>query len=177
MMAINDYHFITEWHIPGTINEVFDVLLGDAASLKKWWPSVYLDVQVLEKRDERGVGQKVGLFTNGWLPYTLRWSFVVTEAERPYRVALEAVGDFVGRGIWTLEQDGDRVKLTYDWKVRADKALLETFSFLMKPIFTANHRWAMNMGEKSLLLELQRRRVSTPEEAVKIPPPPPPAFH
>ena len=38
-MAINDYHFITEWHIPGTINEVFDVLLGDAASLMEWWPS------------------------------------------------------------------------------------------------------------------------------------------
>ena len=175
-MAINDYHFITEWHIPGTIDEVFDVLLGEAVSLKEWWPSVYLDVQVLEKGDERGVGQKVGLFTKGWLPYTLRWSFIVTEAERPHRVALEAMGDFVGRGIWTLEQTGDQVKVTYDWKIRAGKPLLQKFSYVMKPIFEANHRWAMDMGEKSLKLELQRRRASTPEAAAKIPPPPPPTF-
>lgn len=175
-MAINDYHFVTEWRVPGTISEVFDVLLGDPASLTEWWPSVYLDVQILAKGDERGVGQRVGLFTKGWLPYTLRWSFVVIEAERPYRVALEALGDFVGRGIWTLAQEGDQVKVAYDWKIRADKALLRTFSFIMKPIFAANHRWAMSMGEKSLLLELRRRRASTREEAADIPPPPPPTF-
>jgi len=27
-MATNDYHFISEWRIPGTITEVFDVQLA-----------------------------------------------------------------------------------------------------------------------------------------------------
>jgi len=43
------------------------------------------------------------------------------------------------------------------WKIRADKPLLRDFSFLMKPLFSANHHWAMRKGEESLRLELARR--------------------
>jgi hypothetical protein len=32
----------------------------------------------------------------------------------------------------------------------------------MKPIFSANHHWAMRMGEESLKLELQRRQRDKP---------------
>ena len=64
------------------------------------------------------------------------------------------------------------VNLTYDWKIRADKPLLRYLSFLLKPIFAANHRWAMTKGEKSLKLELACRRSPTPEDATRIPPPP-----
>ena len=175
-MASNDYHFITEWHVPGTVSEVFRILFADSTGLQEWWPSVYLEVKILEKGDANGVGAKVELFTKGWLPYTLRWNFVITESDPPHRVVLEASGDFVGRGIWTLSQAGDQVTLIYDWKIRADKGLLKNFSFIMKPIFGANHHWAMRMGEQSLLLELQRRHAATPEEAAKIAPPPRPTF-
>jgi len=50
------------------------------------------------------------------------------------------------------------VNITYDWKIRADKALLRYLSFLLKPVFAMNHRWAMAQGEKSLCVELSRRR-------------------
>ena len=86
------------------------------------------------------------------------------------------MGDFNGRGIWTLEQDGGFVNVTYDWKLRADKPLLSALSFLFKPIFSANHRWAMEKGEESLKLELARRHARTPEEAARIPAPPAPTF-
>ena len=62
----------------------------------------------------------------------------------------------------------------YDWKIRADKPLLKYGSFLMKPIFSANHRWAMAKGEESLKLELARRHARTTEERAAIPAPPPP---
>ena len=97
-MATNDYHFITVWHIPGTIKEVFTVLFADSVALKDWWPSVYLDVKILEQGDANGIGQKVELFTKGWLPYTLRWNFVVTENEPPRHVKIVADGDFVEIG-------------------------------------------------------------------------------
>jgi hypothetical protein len=48
----------------------------------------------------------VDLYTKGWLPYTLRWQFRVTESRSPYGFTIEALGDFVGRGIWTFAQDG-----------------------------------------------------------------------
>lgn len=170
-MVSNDYHFITHWRIPGTTKEVIEIL-GDAEGLKYWWPSVYLDVKVLEPGDSRGVGKLVDLYTKGWLPYTLRWQFRVTGVNDNV-LTLVASGDFEGRGIWTLKQDGDCVNVIYDWKINAEKPLLKMFSFALRPFFEANHRWAMQKGEESLLLEIARRRATTPEEYVRIPPPPP----
>ncbi len=172
-MAINDYHFITHWRVHGTVEEVGDIV-GNARDLVRWWPSVYLDVQELEPGDAHGVGRVIDLYTKGWLPYTLRWQFRVTELRPGHSVTLEAMGDFVGRGIWTFEQDGAWVNITYDWKIRADKPLLRALSVLLKPIFGANHHWAMEKGEESLRLELARRQAATPEERARIPPPPSP---
>ena len=171
-MATNDYHFITHWRSPGTTQEISDVL-GDAVALMDWWPSVYLDVKITEMGDDQGVGRVVELFTKGFLPYTLRWRFRVTESRAPHGFSLEAQGDFEGRGIWTFLQSGDFVDVTYDWKIRADKPLLKNFSLVMKPLFEANHRWAMAKGEESLMLELARRRAKTPEDRDRVPDPPP----
>lgn len=172
-MASNDYHFITHWRVEGDIKEVADIL-GNGPDLVRWWPSVYLNAEELEPGDAAGVGRVISLYTKGWLPYTLRWQFRVTESRYPHGFTLEAWGDFDGRGIWTLAQDGPWVDITYDWKIRAEKPLLRYFSFLMKPIFGANHRWAMAQGEESLELELARRHAATPEERALIPAPPGP---
>ena len=159
-MAAYDYHFITRWRVAGTVEEVSGVL-EDAEALVRWWPSVYLDVEVLEPGGVGGVGKVVELHTRGRLPYTLRWHFRVTESRKPYGWTLEAWGDFVGRGIWTFAQQGDEVEVVYDWKIRANKPLLRRLSFLLKTFFSANHEWAMRQGEASLKHELARRRVSS----------------
>lgn len=171
-MSANEYHFVTRWRVPGTVEEVADVL-SDVTDLPRWWPSVYLDVRETWPGDEDGVGREVSLYTTGWLPYALRWQFRVTESDYPHGFALEAWGDFVGRGEWTLEQDGDHVEVTYDWRIRAEKPLLRYLSFLLRPLFEANHRWAMARGEESLRLELERRKAAE-DERHQLPPPPGP---
>ena len=171
-MSSNEYHFITHWRVKSTIKEVADIL-DNAADLVRWWPAVYLDVQVLQPGNEQGLGKVVSLYTKGWLPYTLRWQFRVTQV-RADGFTLEAWGDFDGRGIWTFEQDGPWVNVTYDWNILAEKPLLRYFSFIMKPIFSANHRWAMAKGEESLNLELARRHAITQEERALVPAPPQP---
>ncbi|MCC7371860.1 MAG: SRPBCC family protein [Chloroflexi bacterium] len=158
-MPANEYHFLTHWRIEGTIEEISEIL-GDAESLPRWWPRVYLNVKVLEPGDERGVGRVIQLLTRGWLPYTLRWSFRLVENREPHGYTIEAFGDFVGRGAWTLNQDGPVADIVYDWRIRADKPLLKWLSPVLKPIFRANHRWAMARGEESLIRELQRRRAA-----------------
>ena len=155
-MSANEYHFVTNWRVPGTVQQVSDIL-GDPLDLPRWWPSVYLAVEQIEPGDASGVGRVVALHTKGWLPYTLRWRFRVIESRRPYGFSLEAWGDFEGTGVWTFTQDGSFVKITYDWRIRADKPLLRYLSFLLKPVFSANHRWAMARGEESLIAELGRR--------------------
>lgn len=169
-MASNEYHFITHWRVQSTVAEVVEIL-GDATDLPRWWPAVYLEVKELAPGDANGVGKEISLYTKGWLPYTLRWQFRVTETN-PQGFALEASGDFVGKGIWAFAQDSDWVNITYDWKILADKPLLRTLSFLMKPIFSSNHLWAMEKGEESLKLELARRHASSEAERAKIPAPP-----
>ena len=48
--------------------------------------------------------------------------------------------------------------VTYDWRIRADNPLLRALSFVLRPLFAWNHRWAMARGEESLRAELVRRR-------------------
>lgn len=174
-MASHSYHFITRWRVVGTTEEV-SAVLADAADLPRWWPAVYLEVQVLEPGGSDGIGRVVELFTKGWLPYTLRWRFRVTESRAPDGFALEAWGDLAGRGVWTFVQEGAHVIITYDWQIRAEKPVLRRLSFLLRPIFAANHRWAMARGERSLELELLRRRARDERERAVIPAPPGPTF-
>jgi hypothetical protein len=178
-MATHDYVFVTRWTVDGTPDEIYEVI-SDAAALPRWWPSVYLEASIVEPGSEGGIGRVVALWTKGFLPYTLRWRFRVAEARRPSGLALEAVGDFVGRGVWSFAaaSDGDqpRTNVTFDWRIRAEKPLLRGLSFLLKPIFAANHAWAMERGLESLRLELARRRAANDEERARIPPPPQPSW-
>jgi hypothetical protein len=172
----NYYEFVTHWRVEGTCGEVADIL-GDPLGLARWWPSVYLDVQEIRPADERGLGPRVRVHTKGWLPYTIQWEFEVVESRYPHGFTLAASGDFEGCGVWTLEQDGAFVNATYDWRLRAEKPLLRTLSFALKPLFAANHRWAMAQGKESLELELARRRATSDAARASVPPPPGPVTY
>ena len=172
----NQYEFLSRWRVEGTCGEIADVL-GDAPALVRWWPSVYLQVEELRPPDARGLGRRVRLLTKGWLPYTIAWESEVVESRYPYGFTLVATGDFDGRGIWTFEQDGAFVDITYDWRLSAEKPLLRNLSFLLKPVFEANHRWAMAQGVQSLTLELARRRATSDAARASLPPPPGPVTY
>src|SRR5512141_3215141 len=94
-VASNDYHFVTRWRVSATPAEVMDII-ANPTDLPRWWPAVYIEAQELERGDERGVGKVIDLYNKGFLPYTLRWQFRVTESHYPHTIALEAWGDFVG---------------------------------------------------------------------------------
>ncbi|MEP6993393.1 MAG: SRPBCC family protein [Acidobacteriota bacterium] len=168
-----EYRFLSHWRVLGTVQEVAD-LMADARELPRWWPSVYLRAEELEAGDDRGVGKRVRVHTKGWLPYTLDWEFRVTDSRHPDGFSLDASGDLIGRGVWSFEQAGAWTRITYDWRVRADKMLLRILSPLFRPLLEFNHRWAMRQGEESLRLELARLRCASPAERAQIAPPPAP---
>lgn len=172
----NRYHFVTHWFVEASCEEVYRIL-EDVESLSRWWHSVYLDVKVLEKGQPGGVGKLVALYTKGFLPYTLKWQFRVTEANFPNGFALQAIGDFAGTGVWTFTQkDEKHCEAVYDWQIDAEKPLLKKLTWLLRPIFSANHHWAMRKGEESLKLEIRRQHATTPTELSQIPAPPKPTF-
>ncbi len=157
MAAANEYHFTTCWRVCASAEEVFEII-SKPEEFPRWWADVYLNVIDVAPGDEHGVGRRVRFHTKGWLPYTLDWESTCTEVDRPRRLAVSASGDFVGHGIWTFEQDGGDVNMIFDWRLSAEKPLLRYLSFLLKPIFSANHRWAMACGRESLEREIGRHR-------------------
>lgn len=162
-MASNEYHFVTTWRVPASADAIA-AILADAEALPRWWPSVYLSVRVLDPGGPDGLGKVVDLWTTGWLPYTLRWQFRVIASDPPRGFTIDASGDFVGQGTWTLIPEGPTgdsaeppTTVVYDWRIRAEKGILRRLSFMARPIFAANHRWAMARGQESLRIELARR--------------------
>jgi hypothetical protein len=107
----------------------------------------------------------------------------VDRSEPPHTFHLVASGDFVGEGTWTFEEerpsghpDRPLTSVTYDWRVAAEKGLLRRLSFFVRPVFAANHRWAMARGEESLRLELARRNAPDEVYRASVPAPPGPTF-
>ncbi|NOT36607.1 MAG: polyketide cyclase [Saprospiraceae bacterium] len=173
---MSNYHFITHWQMDATCEEVYRTL-EKVEDLPRWWPSVYLDVKVLEKGQAGGVGKLVDLYTKGWLPYKLRWQFKVIETDFPKGFTLTVTGDFNGIGVWTFRPaENGKCDVIYDWRISAEKPLLKKMSWLLRPIFSANHEWAMRQGMESLRLELLRNKAKTAEALSEIQAPPAPTF-
>lgn len=151
------YSFVDDWYIDGDIEEVADILT-DAPAYARWWSSVYREVSVEEPGDGDGIGKVLDIRATGWLPYGLRFRAEITEANLPGGFSMDVTGDFVGTGTWTLEERGSIVHARFTWRVEVTKPIVRYFSGLFRPIFAANHRWAMRRGEEAIHRELERRR-------------------
>ena len=170
------YRFVTNWRIPdATKNEVADIL-EDLDSLSEWWPSVYLEVHTVERGSEHGLGRVADLHTKGWLPYHLHWRIKIAKVDYPNGSEVHASGDLAGRGVWRFTQEARDVLVRYDWEVEADKPLLRYGSPIFRPLFAANHRWAMARGEISLKREVLRRQALREGRPFAAPRPPGPTF-
>jgi hypothetical protein len=172
-MPANSYHLVSHWRVEGTVDEVADII-EDAPALSEWWGSVYSDVAVLEAGNADGTGKVFRLLGKGWLPYSLHLTFRQIDRRYPNGFTVAVSGDLNGVGVWTFDQDGPAVDVTFDWTVAADKAVLRWLSPAFRPIFASNHRWTMRRGEESLRLEVLRRRAQTDEQRSQVPPPPAP---
>lgn len=155
-MPANYYEFLTEWRVRAPIALLYDILRV-GKDYPRWWPDVYLDAKLEPAGRADGVGDRVMLLTKGWLPYRLRWTATAERFAPPREIEISAAGDFNGRGVWRLEQQGDETYITFEWRLRADKPLLRFFSPVFKPLFKWNHRWAMARGLVRLREEAARR--------------------
>lgn len=155
-MATNDYVFVTLWRVAGNVDRVYRVLV-DIENYPRWWPEVYLQVEPLTPL-KKTIGDRVRLLTRGKLPYKIRWQSEIVQANPPHGFMIRATGDFDGRGIWSLKQQGSDVVLTFDWRLRVQKRLIRSLSWLFKPLFRWNHRWAMARGRGGLSREMMSAR-------------------
>ena len=155
-MKSKEFHIPSTWRVKGTVNDAYEIL-SHPEEFVRWWHTVYLKVNELTPGDDNGVGRTVSLWTKGKLPYTLHWQAQAVEIEKPHRIVVRAQGDLNGRGEWRLSQNGEWVDISYHWTVFVTKPWMIYLSPILKPIFAANHRWAMNQGKAALQQELTNR--------------------
>ena len=155
-MKSREFRLYSTWRVRGSIDDVYAVLT-EPIEFVRWWPSVYLDVEELAPGRNGGVGRVLRLQTKGKLPYTLEWRATVTAVDKPNRIAIRAQGDMTGSGEWRLAQSGGDVEIHYTWVVEATKPWMNVLAPVLRPVFAANHRWAMREGEQGLRRELARR--------------------
>jgi hypothetical protein len=160
---MTSFTLATRWRVAATIEEVA-AILSAPERLPLWWPEVYLSAEIVARGGADGLGRTVLFHTRGWLPYSLRWQARLSGSDRPHGWTVEATGDLVGRGTWRLEQRGDIALVGYLWRVRVEKPGLKQLAPLLRPLYAANHRWAMARGFEGLTRELARRRAGTLSE-------------
>jgi hypothetical protein len=150
-----EFHIPTLWRMRGTTIRVYDVL-SKPLEFVRWWPDVYLEVREVRPGDASGVGRIMQLRTKGWLPYRLSWQAEVVAVAKPHSMSIVARGDLDGRGEWRFTQDGEFVNVEYAWTVYVTKPWMVVLAPLLRPVFVANHVWAMQRGFEGLQRELAR---------------------
>jgi mannose-6-phosphate isomerase-like protein (cupin superfamily)/uncharacterized protein YndB with AHSA1/START domain len=147
-LADTEYEFVDEWHVDAAPEAVFDVL-ADGTTYPAWWRPVYIGVEADDGPPE--VGKEVLHHFKGRLPYTLKVRTTTTALERPHRIEVETDGDLRGTGIWTLAAaPGGGTNVTFDWRVHADRTLLEVLTPLLRPALRWNHSWAIARAMEGL---------------------------
>jgi quercetin dioxygenase-like cupin family protein/uncharacterized protein YndB with AHSA1/START domain len=145
--ATGEYVFVDEWDVRAPLQPTFDAV-ADGRTYPEWWKPVYISV---EADGPPQVGAVSRQHFKGRLPYHLHTTSEITEYEPPARVVAEVEGDLRGRGIWTLTEQGDGVThVRFDWTVFADRRLLRTLTPVLRPLFRANHNWAIARAMEGL---------------------------
>jgi uncharacterized protein YndB with AHSA1/START domain len=156
--ATGKYVFVDEWDVRAPKEVVFDAL-ADGRTYPEWWKPVYISV---EADGPPNVGAVSRQKFKGKLPYHLKTTSTIVEYEPPDRVVADVVGDLRGRGVWTLtdavDGDGDEgvTHVRFDWTVFADRRLLRTLTPVLRPVFRANHNWAIARAMEGLEPYAQR---------------------
>jgi hypothetical protein len=152
------YEFLSDWRFEdSTLNEVADIL-EDTASLPLWWPELFKSVRIVKPGTGHSLGQVAECACRARLPYTLRFTYTVTEERYPNGSTIVSNGDLVGRGVWRLSARTNGVDVTYSWHVDLEKSWLRLISPIFRPLLAWNHAWSMARGEEGLRREIVRRR-------------------
>ena len=136
-----EYVFIDEWDCDAPRAAVFDAL-ADARAYPAWWKPVYIEVT---SDGPPQVGRASQQLFKGRLPYRLRTTSTIARYEPPAEFEVEVTDDLSGRGVWTLtELDARRTHVKFDWRVNADRTLLRVLTPVLRPLFRANHGYAIS---------------------------------
>ena len=84
-------------------------------------------------------------------------AFHLTRVEPMTLIEGRAEGELAGLGRWTLQADGARTAVRYEWIVEVTKPWQRRLAPLLRPVFTWNHSVVMGWGYAGLAEKLAAR--------------------
>ena len=146
------YSFVTNWELRAPLEDVWNAVYN-SLEWPQWWRGVKSVIEI-QKNDENGINGIREYTWKSFLPYQLKFSMQLTEKEHLKRLKGVAFGELEGTGEWTFKQELGNVYVQYNWNMVTNKKWMNTFSFLLKPVFKFNHDVVMYWGGKALAKKL-----------------------
>ena len=141
------YHFVTDWRFSAPLQRVWEVVL-DIERYPGWWKN-FRRVSIT-RGDGRSIGSVIECEVRGSLPYSLRYSLEVMEAEQYRHILLRSTGDLVGTGRWAFSGGDPEARAVYYWDVATTNPILNLVAPLAKGALARNHEKVMANGFAAL---------------------------
>ena len=120
-----------------------------------WWKN-FRRVRIV-RGDGKSVGSIIECEVRGSLPYSLKYSVEVIEAEQNRHILLRSTGDLVGTGRWAFsEEEAGTTSAVYSWDVATTNPILNLIAPLAKNALARNHQQVMANGYAALRPHIER---------------------
>lgn len=147
-----NYSFTTNWYVKAPLEQVWEAIYK-SEDWPQWWKGV-VSVKETEKGDERGIGSIREYRIKSPMHYTLFFRLLLTDREEYKYLSGNASGELEGVGAWHFSREGDQTHVQCEWNVHTNIKWMNSFAFLLKPVFRFNHSMVMKWGAKSLAKKL-----------------------
>lgn len=147
------YDFYDEWEISAPLALAWEAI-SDSAAWQKWWPG--LKSVNITRLNAGHVGSQAALTWQSKSGYHLRHTVTITSVEPGQKIMFSSSGDLVGQGSWGFKDVAGKTTMPVKWHVQTTKPWMNIFSFILKPLFIANHSQLMKQGETGLNAYLNR---------------------
>lgn len=106
----------------------------------KWMRDVHVEGRVPESRSV------VAFRIFAPIPYRMRLSVEVTEADQPHRIEARIAGDLSGRGRLVFEPSGGGTTVQVGWDVEVANQTLRSLIRVSRPLLIRAQHWAVGVA-------------------------------
>ena len=152
-----EFELRSSWALDAEVGELLRVF-DDPMSLTNWWSTVFMRGEIMSEGDDQNVGMTARFFTKGLLPHTFQFTARIDRIEDADAILIRTWGDFDGHCDIVLSDGAGCALIHIRWQVTPHQPYIRRLIRLFRPIFVANHRWAMRRGREGLQQEVLRRR-------------------
>ena len=151
------FDVVSTWVLDGSPEEIIQVF-NDPMSLTRWWSTVFMRGEMISQGARDRVGLTARFYTKGLLPHTFQFTAAIEKVQGDSAMRIRTWGDFDGQGDISVTPVNDETHATIRWRVNVHQPYIRWLIYIFKPVFVANHRWAMRRGCEGLQAEIRRRR-------------------